>query len=246
MILFRWYFFILLCFTYLEIKKQMKKNLILLSCITLLSSAVFVSSCKKDPKDTTSPILTMYGPTTMYWQQGKSYADMGCSANDDKDGTVAVTSTGNVNPDVVGTYTIIYTAKDEAENSVTASRTVKVVNFDGKYDLVQYSCSDTSRNTVPTHPDSSIVTAINIPTYYDLTISNFARRPANIAITSFMGTSNTVLNQPAASGGTDQIEGQGSISGMGIGTDKLKLTFHFKEINSIDSLIQGTAVFTHR
>lgn len=225
----------------------MKNQIKIISVSFLVLALFFIAACKKDPQDTVAPLIYMNGPATAYWQQNKSYADPGCTANDDKDGTVAVISSGSVNPGVIGVYTINYTAKDAAGNSISTSRTVKVVNFDGKYDLVHTNCTDTSRNTVPTHPDSSIVNASGFSTYYDLKIDNFGRRNGNLVNASFYGESMTVIKQASVTGVGDLIEGVASISGTGIGADKIRLTFHFKERNAADSVFnEGTAVFTHR
>ena len=55
------------------------------------------------------------------------FTDPGATANDACDGSVPVTVSGTVNPNVVGTYTLSYTATD-GTNSSTVTRTVKIVS----------------------------------------------------------------------------------------------------------------------
>ena len=76
--------------------------------------------------DTTPPVITMNGDNNVYITQGESYNDAGAVANDNVDGTIAVASSGNVNTDVIGTYTINYSSTDTAGNTATATRTINV------------------------------------------------------------------------------------------------------------------------
>ncbi len=75
--------------------------------------------------DTTAPVITMVGPSTMTHALGTPFTDPGVSATDTVDGSVAVATTGTVD-DAVGTYMLVYTATDAAGNEATASRTVIV------------------------------------------------------------------------------------------------------------------------
>ena len=77
--------------------------------------------------DTTPPVISLKGAKTMTVTQGDSFTDPGASAYDDQDGNVNVTVSGRVDTSKVGTYTLTYTATDNAGNRATATRTVKVV-----------------------------------------------------------------------------------------------------------------------
>ena len=77
--------------------------------------------------DRTAPIITLTGPTTVNHEQGTTYSDQGATATDAVDGPVAVVVTGSVGPDA-GTYTLTYTATDNAGNTATATRTVIVAD----------------------------------------------------------------------------------------------------------------------
>lgn len=76
--------------------------------------------------DTIPPVITLNGNSTMTVMQGDIYTDAGATATDNSDGSITVTTAGNVDTSLVGTYTITYTATDSAGNSTTKTRTVEV------------------------------------------------------------------------------------------------------------------------
>ncbi len=77
-----------------------------------------------------SPVITILGsnPTTVI--QGFSYNEAGATATDVEDGslTSSIMTSGIVNVNVVGTYTITYSVTDSDSNTATATRTVEVVS----------------------------------------------------------------------------------------------------------------------
>lgn len=77
--------------------------------------------------DATGPVITLNGDSTMTVECHASYADAGATANDACGGSVSVTSSGSVDVNTPGTYTITYTATD-GTNTSTATRTVHVVD----------------------------------------------------------------------------------------------------------------------
>ena len=77
--------------------------------------------------DTTSPIITILGSNPINIIKGVSYFDAGATAIDAKDGSRTVTTTGTVNINIVGAYTITYQASDLSNNIATATRTVNVI-----------------------------------------------------------------------------------------------------------------------
>ncbi len=77
--------------------------------------------------DTTKPVITLTGANSIELTQGATYTEQGATATDDRDGTVAITTTGTVDVNRVGSYTITYTATDKAGNKAIVTRTVKVV-----------------------------------------------------------------------------------------------------------------------
>jgi hypothetical protein len=78
-------------------------------------------------KDTTPPVITLNGSNPMTVTQGSVFTDPGATATDNVDGTDPVTVSGSVNTAMVGTYTLTYSATDQADNTATATRTVYVV-----------------------------------------------------------------------------------------------------------------------
>jgi hypothetical protein len=82
------------------------------------------------PADITPPVITILGSNPVTIIQGSPYNDAGAIAIDNVDGdiTSSIQATNNVNTNVVGTYSVIYTAFDNAGNIATATRTVYVVS----------------------------------------------------------------------------------------------------------------------
>src|SRR5436190_15404215 len=114
----------------------MKKNILLTGVLALTLSVLFFNGCKKD--DTLPPDVTLSGASSVTVSLNSSaYVDAGATAHDDEDGDITPTMSGSVNVNLVGTYTITWTATDAAGNSGTASRTVIVKNdaenFAGTY-----------------------------------------------------------------------------------------------------------------
>ena len=77
--------------------------------------------------DTTPPSITLQGSATINHEQGTAYTDDGATANDAKDGSVAVTTSGTVGT-AAGTYTLTYSATDAAGNNASITRTVIVAD----------------------------------------------------------------------------------------------------------------------
>ena len=74
--------------------------------------------------DTTAPVITVTGDNPATVELGSTYTDAGATA----DGGETVTTSGSVDVNTVGTYTISYSATDAAGNEGTATRTVTVVD----------------------------------------------------------------------------------------------------------------------
>ncbi len=94
-------------------------------------SVVVKAKAKPAPKpkpDTTKPVITLKGGATITITQGNDFTDPGATATDNKDGDITskITTSGSVDNNKVGTYTITYTVSDKAGNKATATRTVVV------------------------------------------------------------------------------------------------------------------------
>ena len=83
-------------------------------------------------KDVTPPVLTLKGDQTITLKQGEAYIEPGYTAIDNVDGDITnkVVTTGTVNVNVPGTYTLTYTISDAAGNKSTAARAVQVIMVD--------------------------------------------------------------------------------------------------------------------
>lgn len=120
----------------------MKSKIVLAYVIAATSGALFLNSCSKD-EDTTAPVVTLNGASSVELSLSSSYTDPGATATDDEDGSVTVTSdfsTTNPNLNLVNTYTITYTATDGAGNVGTATRSIRIKNdaedYAGTYAVV--------------------------------------------------------------------------------------------------------------
>jgi hypothetical protein len=80
--------------------------------------------------DRTAPVLTLNGSSPMTVEQCGTYTEPGANAIDGVDGnlTTAIVTTGSVNTNVLGTYTVTYTVRDAQGNTATLDRLVNVVD----------------------------------------------------------------------------------------------------------------------
>jgi hypothetical protein len=68
--------------------------------------------------DNVAPIVTLSGDNPQYLEVKTAYRELGATANDAIEGTVAVTiNSGNVNMNQTGSYSVYYTAVDSAGNT---------------------------------------------------------------------------------------------------------------------------------
>ncbi|MDD3048373.1 MAG: DUF5011 domain-containing protein [Bacilli bacterium] len=81
--------------------------------------------------DKLAPIITMLGASSVSINQGDTYSDAGATATDNNEGdiTSSIGVTSNLNPNVPGTYTVIYSVSDASGNITTKTRTVTVVDI---------------------------------------------------------------------------------------------------------------------
>lgn len=129
------------------------KNKVLVTMM-FACGTLFFSGCSKE--DTTAPVVTLNGTSSQTISLNSDYTELGATATDDNDGTIASTaiviSGGPVNEDAAATYTLVYTATDAAGNSGTATRTVIVKNdaetYAGDYS-VNETCGSSPATTYP-------------------------------------------------------------------------------------------------
>lgn len=71
--------------------------------------------------------VTLNGDALMYVLLAGTFTDPGATAQDDQGNSLSVTTTGAVNVNALGTYTLTYTATDGSGHTGTATRTVKIL-----------------------------------------------------------------------------------------------------------------------
>ncbi len=70
--------------------------------------------------------ITLNGPATMNWSLGATFVDPGAIATENCSTSLAVTTNGTVNVNVLGTYTLTYQATTSGGSNLVATRTVNV------------------------------------------------------------------------------------------------------------------------
>ena len=85
-------------------------------------------TCPSSNIDTTPPVITLNGSSTIELTVGDTWSDPGATATDNVDGdlTSSISITGTVDASTVGTYTLTYSVTDAASNSASTTRTVIV------------------------------------------------------------------------------------------------------------------------
>jgi len=78
--------------------------------------------------DTTKPVITLIGASSVNVAYGASYSDLGARVTDDRDAERSINGVGLVNTSASGSYTITFNATDAAGNVAnTVTRTVTVL-----------------------------------------------------------------------------------------------------------------------
>lgn len=102
--------------------------------------------------DTTIPVITLIGDSSINLSTGDTYSDAGASATDDTDGDIStniIVAGDNVNSNVVGNYTITYNVSDNAGNhAAQIIRTITVSNSSSNSltHFIAYKLEDLSSN----------------------------------------------------------------------------------------------------
>lgn len=84
--------------------------------------------CDKCVEEKSEPEITLNGANVINLKIGEKYTELGAKATDKKDGdlTSKIITTGTVNTEVAGTYTITYTVSNTSGNTAKVTRTVNV------------------------------------------------------------------------------------------------------------------------
>lgn len=124
----------------------------------LVSVSLLFIGCK--PKDTQPPLIILNGDNPMTVTLGSWWEDPGAIVEDNVDGSMVgkLTITHNIDINgpangegttkLAGTYTVTYTAKDEADNEASTTRTVYVKNAAEKYVTKYYQYVDPTNNDI--------------------------------------------------------------------------------------------------
>ena len=95
-----------------------------------INTAVVISDATFTLGDLVPPVITLNGPAAINIESFDLFSDPGATAIDDVAGdlTAALHTSGSVDSNVPGTYTIVYTVDDLAGNHAEASRIITVVD----------------------------------------------------------------------------------------------------------------------
>lgn len=177
-----------------------------------LMAALLVVGCKKE--DAAAPTVSLNGAATMEIVHGTTFTDPGATANDETDGdlTSAITVSGSVNTSMAGSYTLTYTATDEAGNTASVDRMVEVVfNRDSYVD--SYSCSENCQtpyglNSVPNITAGATAAQVSInPFYFNGGTVTLTVDGSNITVDA--GQSPSPIGAQIAGSGTMSSDGSG-------------------------------------
>ncbi|HRY99253.1 MAG TPA: DUF5011 domain-containing protein [Bacteroidales bacterium] len=101
------------------------KKIIPILLVLALGGTALMTSCTAD--DTTAPVVTLSGDPVVDHLLNTAYVDAGATATDEEDGELVVQVLNNVDPDLIGTYLVEFSATDNAGNTGTAERVVNVI-----------------------------------------------------------------------------------------------------------------------
>jgi hypothetical protein len=145
--------------------------------------------------DTMAPVITLNGANLMTVECSTSFSDPGATASDGCAGSVAVNTSGSVDVDTPGPYTITYTATD-GTHPATATRTVNVVDTTAPV----ISCP---ANVVVTLPPNSPATSM-VVNYPAVTATDSCSSSVTVASSPASGSvfpaGTTTVNSTATDG----------------------------------------------
>ena len=147
-------------------------------------------------KDNTAPVITVIEGTDTI-EVGDDWTDAGATAEDNYDGTItsSISTSGTVDVNTVGTYTITYSVTDQATNTGTATRTVNVVDTTApvieKGQIFKYKENQTSEIEIGT------VTAYDFVGTVDYNLINDSTNFYSINSSGIITLTSTGLNSTA-------------------------------------------------
>lgn len=145
-------------------------------------------------EDKNDPVLTINGNSSITIEAGSIYNDQGATATDVEDGNITdkISATSTVITNILGTYTVTYSVSDYIGNSVTAVRTVRVV--DTTPPVITLKGSNPASATLGfTYTDAGVTVTDN----YD---SNLTATSTGIVDTSVIGSYTITYNATDSNG----------------------------------------------
>ena len=118
------------------------------------------ATCAITVPDTTPPVITLTGGSTVTRYRGNVWVEPGYTAIDNVDGNITsrVVVTGTVNTAVIGTYILTYTVSDNAGNIASVTRTVNVLPNTASFYYSEKGKAGTSYNYTLAAPYPCIAT----------------------------------------------------------------------------------------
>lgn len=110
--------------------------------------------------DTTPPVITVLGINPLSLTLGTAYTEAGATCVDNKDPSCTVVTSGTVNTDTAGTYTITYTGTDSSGNASSKTRVVTVTP------APIVPCTAATIGSTGYSLVFKVCDASNLPTYY--------------------------------------------------------------------------------
>ncbi len=107
------------------------KTIRILICVSIFAFALSQTSCNDD-EDTTPPVITLKGNTSMAIEATTNYNEPGATAIDETDGDISskIVITHNIDINTLGFYEVKYNVSDVAGNAATeVIRTVEVISI---------------------------------------------------------------------------------------------------------------------
>ncbi|MDD2181515.1 MAG: DUF5011 domain-containing protein, partial [Bacilli bacterium] len=182
------------------------------------------------------PVITILGNNPITINVENAYTDLGATAYDEVDGdiTVDIITTGTVNVNVVGTYTVKYTVSDKAGNETIATRTVNVI--DNVSPIITFG---TNGNSTYAKSHNTTVTVIDahgtvLYRYYQWTTSTTAPSSASFTTTF---TNDATLTSPAGVTGGYYLWIKGVDNS---GNERIERSNVFNLDNTIPTITFGT------
>ena len=195
--------------------------------------------------DTTKPVITIMGGDIAH-EQGTPYTDLGATALDNIDGdiTLSITVESDVDSDIAGTYTVIYSVSDSSGNAadqktrtVAVSDTTKpVINLigDSEIDLLIDDIYVDSGATALDNIDGDITN--QIITFNPVNTSDFGTYIVTYNVQDSSGNEATEVTRSVYVGGTLDVDGNGRYDAL---TDGLLILRYMFGLDG-ETLILGT------